>query len=162
MRDTSDQIRQFVSRDYGKVVAAVGAATGDRDAAQDGVQTALLKVIGDGHKPDQLAAWVTVVAINEVRQVHRRRKTEQRVTERPANTTTQPIEGVAAATDLRSAVAELPERQREIVLMFYYLDTSVADIAAAMKISDGTVKTQLHRARATMATRLGIQEQGVT
>ncbi len=162
MRDTSDQIRQFVSRDYGKVVAAVGAATGDRDAAQDGVQTALLKVIGDGHKPDQLAAWVTVVAINEVRQVHRRRKTEQRVTERPADTTTQPIEGIAAATDLYAAIADLPERQREIVLMFYYLDTSVTDIAAAMKISSGTVKTQLHRARATMATRLGINEQGAT
>jgi RNA polymerase sigma-70 factor, ECF subfamily len=162
LRDSSDQIRQFVARDYGKVVAAVGAATGDRDAAEDGVQTALLKVISDDHNPDELAAWVTVVAINEVRQVHRRRNTEQRVTKQPTDTTTKPIEGVAVATDLRAAIAALPDRQREIVLMFYYLDTSVTDIADAMQISSGTVKTQLHRARATLATRLGLKEQGVT
>jgi RNA polymerase sigma factor (sigma-70 family) len=160
--NASDQISDFVSRDYGKVVAAVGVATGDRDAAEDGVQSALLKVVGDGHEPDRLAAWVTVVAINEVRQAHRRRKTEHRVTASETTaTTTQGIEDVAATTDLRAAIRDLPERQREIVLMFYYLDTSVADIAEAMGISHGTVKTQLHRARGRLASTLGLTEQGV-
>ncbi len=160
MSDASKDIRAFVSRDYGKVVAAVGVATGDTDAAQDGVQSALLKILRDGHRPDRLAAWVTVVAINEVRQAHRRRRTEKRVTDQPVASIV-PMDGVAAATDLRAAVAELPDRQRDIVLMFYYLDTSVDDIARAMEISPGTVKTQLHRARGRLATILDIEEQGV-
>jgi RNA polymerase sigma-70 factor (ECF subfamily) len=53
----------------------------------------------------------------------------------------------------------LPERQREIVLLHYYLDASVADTAAAMGISEGTVKTQLHRARAKLADALGLAEE---
>ena len=149
-----------MARDYGKVVAAVAAATGEPDAADDGVQSALLEVIRGGHEPDRLAAWVTVVAINEVRQTQRRRRTEERVTRHSAAPPTDPIDRLARATDVRAAVDELPERQRAIVLMFYYLDAPVADIAEAMGISDGTVKTQLHRARGTLAKRLGLEDRG--
>ncbi len=161
LSDTSNDIREFISRDYGKVVAAVGTATGDHDTAQDGVQSALLKILRDGHRPDRFAAWVTVVAINEVRQTHRRRNTEKRVTKQPIDAV-HPMEGVAAATDLRTAVSALPDRQRDIVLMFYYLDTAVDDIAAAMEISPGTVKTQLHRARGRLAATLHIEDRGVS
>jgi DNA-directed RNA polymerase specialized sigma24 family protein len=42
----------------------------------------------------------------------------------------------------------------------YYLDSSIDDIATTLKISDGTVKQHLHRAHATLAVRLGEQEDG--
>lgn len=154
-----DQIRVFVDRSYGKVVAAVALATGDASAAEDGVQNALLKVLRDGHEPDSLAAWVTVVATNEVRQAQRRRTIETRVTQGSIEPPRDPIEGIAVATDVRSAISQLPERQREIVLLHYYLDASVAATAAAMEISEGTVKTQLHRARAKLAVALGLTEE---
>jgi RNA polymerase sigma-70 factor (ECF subfamily) len=154
-----DRIRVFVDHSYGKVVAAVALATGDPSAAEDGVQDALLKVLRDGHEPDSLAAWVTVVATNEVRQAQRRRSTEQRAVQGSVELSRDTTEGIAVATDVRSAISELPERQREIVLLYYYVDASVADTAAAMGISEGTVKTQLHRARAKLANALGLAEE---
>ena len=154
----AELIRSFVADEYGKVVAAVAAATGDSDGADDAVQDALLKVLCDGHRPDRLAAWVTVVATNEVRMHHRRRRTEQRVIQKMPQPRHASMDRVAESTDVRAAVAALPERQREIVLLFYYLDTPVKEIASAMGISEGTVKTQLHRARATLAIALKLEE----
>jgi len=127
--NTSDQIRAFVDHSYGKVVAAVALATGDPSAAEDGVQDALLKIISDGHEPDSLPAWVTVVATNQVRQAQRRRTTETRVVQGSTEPPQDSTEGVAVATDVRSAISELPERQRQIVLLHYYLDASVAQWA---------------------------------
>ncbi|MEZ5175141.1 MAG: sigma-70 family RNA polymerase sigma factor [Acidimicrobiia bacterium] len=152
-----ERIRAFVDTEYGKVVSAVRAATGRSDGAEDAVQEALVKVLRDGHHPDNLAAWVTVVATNEVRRVQRRQLTERRVSPRTSQPADGGLEGVAVATDVRKAIADLPDRQREIVMLFCYLDASVADIAASMGISGGTVKTQLHRARATLGEALGLE-----
>ncbi len=153
-----DWLRGFVANDYGKVVAAVAMATGGADSAEDAVQEALLKVLRDGHRPDRLAAWVTVVAANEVRRRQRRKRTEQRAITKMTPPAPESEDRIAEATDVRAAVAALPERQREVVLLHYYLDTSVVDVASAMGISEGTVKTQLHRARATLATALSLEE----
>ena len=155
-------LREFIDRDFGKVVASVALASGDSDAAEDGVQDALVKYLRDGHEPSNLAAWVTVVATNEVRQRMRRAGIERRAIERIPQLESQPVDSIAIAADIRAAVAELPERQCEIVLLHYYLDTSVADIATAMGITQGTVKTQLHRARATLADSPAIREEGAS
>jgi RNA polymerase sigma-70 factor, ECF subfamily len=49
----------------------------------------------------------------------------------------------------------LPRRQREVVVLHYFLDLAVDDIAAQLNVTSGTVKTSLHRARAALATVLG-------
>jgi RNA polymerase sigma-70 factor, ECF subfamily len=153
------RITRFVETDYGKVTAAVALATGDRDAAEDGVQDALVKIVAAHHEPDSLAAWVTVVATNEVRQRHRRSRSEDRAAGRLDEPDVPEPEAAAERTDVRTAISRLPERQREIVLLHYYLDTSVADIATVMEITTGTVKTQLHRARASLGTALGSRQE---
>ncbi len=152
-----DEIRAFVAEAYGRVVSAVGLVTGSSDGAEDAVQDALLKVVRDGHRPDNLAAWVTVVATNQVRQAQRRRRTEDRVVERIPRHVGDAEASLAEAVDIRAAIADLPQRQREVVLLYYYLDVAVADIAESMRISTGTVKTQLHRARATLASILTLE-----
>jgi DNA-directed RNA polymerase specialized sigma24 family protein len=48
----------------------------------------------------------------------------------------------------------LPDRQREALALRYYLDLSEADMAAAMKVSPGSVKTHLHRGLAALAHQL--------
>ena len=47
---------------------------------------------------------------------------------------------------LRAMVAALPARHREVILLRYYDDASEAEIAAALGISQGTVKSRLHHA----------------
>jgi len=51
----------------------------------------------------------------------------------------------------------LPRQQARVVALHYLEDRSVDQIAEILDISPGTVKTHLHRGRATLAIRLGIQ-----
>ena len=51
--------------------------------------------------------------------------------------------------------AALPRRQREVTVLRYYLDMDVTQIADALDLREGTVKTWLHRARISLARALG-------
>ena len=59
-------------------------------------------------------------------------------------------ESVAARAALMSALAELPSRQRACVVLRYFEDLSVADTAAVLGCSEGTVKSQTSRALASL------------
>jgi RNA polymerase sigma factor (sigma-70 family) len=68
----------------------------------------------------------------------------------------QPVEGPGSAViDLRRAVDSLPPRQRTAIVLYHYLDLSVAEIAQYMACSTGTVKSTLSDARASLGKRLG-------
>src|SRR3954451_4183103 len=56
---------------------------------------------------------------------------------------------------LESALTTLPAHQRIVVVMHYTLDLPVNEIAATLRISAGTVKSRLSRARAHLADALG-------
>lgn len=60
-----------------------------------------------------------------------------------------------ADVDLRRAVDMLPARQRLAVALYYYLDLPVAEVAAVMACSTGTVKSTLADARDRLRTALG-------
>jgi RNA polymerase sigma factor (sigma-70 family) len=65
---------------------------------------------------------------------------------------------VGRAVDVERALATLPRRQREVVVLRYYLQLDTRDVAAALEINEGTVKSTLFRARAALADALGIDE----
>jgi RNA polymerase sigma factor (sigma-70 family) len=60
--------------------------------------------------------------------------------------------------DVVLALAALPRRQREVAVLRYYLDLSTADIADQMRTSEGTVKSQLSKARAHLADALALTD----
>lgn len=151
-----EAIREFVATEYPRVVAAVALATGDRDGAEDAVQDAVVKTLAGDHHPDNLAAWVTVVAINAARGRQRRSRSEERALTRSALPTADP--GQEVVTDriaILDAVGRLPDGQRTVILLHYYLDVPVTEIAGSLGVTEGTVKTQLHRGRASLAAALG-------
>ncbi len=53
-----------------------------------------------------------------------------------------------------AAIRTLPRRQRDVVLLRFYLDMTEAEIAGALGVSAGTVKTSAHRALRTLAPLL--------
>jgi len=150
-------LTEFVLTEYPRVVSAVRMIAGDRDAAVDAVQEALVQLLTDRDRdwPRNVAAWVTVVASNRARDMHRRDAVGRRVAERMRPLAPEdPVERVGRDLDVLAALDTLPRRMRQVCVLHYLQDQSVREIALALGIGTGTVKTQLHRSRAALARHL--------
>jgi RNA polymerase sigma factor (sigma-70 family) len=154
-------LRRFVDTEYGRLVGAMTAIFGGRAAAEDAVQEALIRAwerAERGERIESLGAWVTTVALN----LGRNRLRHLRVERRAHGGIVQADAAVpgpdAAGVDLRRALARLPRRQREALVLRYYLDLDVEEVAWAMGAPAGTVKSLLFRARASLAATLGVDD----
>ena len=155
-REGTSALDAFARHDYALVVAAVARITGDAGGASDAVQDAVVGFLENPprHPVDNLAAWLTVVAVNKQRDRRRRSLAEGRALARfglPAETA---VELTSLDDDMRAALGALPTRQREICVLHYVLDESVATIAGRLDVSSGAVKTHLFRGRRALAARL--------
>jgi RNA polymerase sigma-70 factor (ECF subfamily) len=153
----------FFLFEYPRIVAALTLVTGDGDVARDAVDEACVRAwerLRRGREIDSLGAWVRVVALNVARGRFRRRRSEALARERLASLAAPAgAYDRERALDTRRALASLPRRQREVVVLHYFLDLPVADIATQLDVSEGTVKTSLHRARAALARVLGDSDE---
>ena len=96
-----------------------------------------------------------MVASNRMRDVQRSRAAESRALAKVGLDDEAVDEALAGLdVDVKHALAELPPKQRQVCVLHYLLDQSVETIAEGLGVSEGTVKTQLFRARKTLATRL--------
>lgn len=150
-----EELVAFCTREYPRLVGALGLYTGDRDVAEDCAQEALARVCSRWEHVRTLAApgaWAHRVGINVAHGYYRRRRTgrrAQRLLEDGARTlSAQPEPGEALA--LQAAVAALPKRQRTVVVLHYYLGYPVAELADVLRTPEGTVKSLLHRGRAAL------------
>lgn len=147
----------FVATEYPKVVAAVGLITGNRQDAADAVQDAIVGFLAKPprHPVHNLAAWITVVASNRVRDGYRSRSAEERALGR-IGTAQESVEDQVALLDVDviAALKALPLQQRQVCTLHYLLDQSVETIAEGLGVTEGTIKTQLHRARKALAAQL--------
>ena len=153
-------IREFLTGPYPRVVAAVALVEGSRATAEDAVAEALGRAwerSERGERIDSLPAWVTRVALNLSKSRLRRVRAEARARDR-ADTRRVADAPQDARLDVEMALTKLPRRQRQATVLRYYLGYDVAEIAQALGVSQGTIKTTLHRARHTMASALGEEE----
>jgi RNA polymerase sigma-70 factor (ECF subfamily) len=159
MRVDEIAIREFLHTSYPRLVAAVALACASRPAAEDAVQEALLRAwerSERGESIESLDAWVMTVAVNLARSGLRRVMAERRARARLHGAS--PAEAFGERVDVERALAALPRRQREAVVCRYYLGMDTKEIAKVLKISDGTVKSTLFRARAALAVALGVDK----
>lgn len=93
-------------------------------------------------------SWLLAIVADQARKARRRR--------RPADGWDETLPSVdsPADLDLERAVRALPARQRLAVALHYFLDLPVAEVAAVMRCSPGTVKATLSHARAGLRHRL--------
>jgi RNA polymerase sigma factor (sigma-70 family) len=156
-QQTQVDLDAFVATEYPRVVAAVGLITGNRQDAADAVQDALVGFLGKppAHPVANVAAWITVVASNKIRDQYRSRSAEERALGR-IGTAEESVEDAIELldTDVMNALRDLPLGQRQVCALHYLMDQSIETIAEGLGVSAGTVKTQLHRARKTLATKL--------
>lgn len=148
-------LRDFVDTDYPRVVAAVTLACGDGALAEDAVQEALAGAL-DRTDIRNLAAWVTTVASNHARSALRRRGREHRAVLRlPERRQAIGPAEVAEVTTVHRAVSQLPRRQRQAIILRYFLDLDVVEVARELHIAEGTAKALLHQGRRRLARELG-------
>jgi RNA polymerase sigma-70 factor (ECF subfamily) len=157
-------IRTFLERDSARLVAALTAIAGSRAAAEDAVQEAVARAwvqMEKGVRIESLTAWVATVSTRLVRSGVRRLVAERRARGRLGNDGGRGGELEAAETRLTviPALRSLSLRQREALVLHYYLGLPVSDVARALRVSEGTVKAQLYRGRRALAQRLGVHDE---
>jgi RNA polymerase sigma-70 factor (sigma-E family) len=140
---------------------------GDAARAEDVVQEAFLRTFagwGRLRQPDLAHVYLRKAVLNQCRSSLRRRVTEWRVNSvTAAAERTRGGDGFeerrALRLDVNTAVRALPPRQREAVVLRYFLDLGEIEIASVMGVNVGTVKSQLAKARHNLAA-MGILGAG--
>ncbi|WDZ85417.1 SigE family RNA polymerase sigma factor [Micromonospora cathayae] len=131
------------------------AYCGDLSQAQDMVQEAFYRAFARWStvsRYDDPVAWVRRVAWNLATSRWRRLRTAQSFLRRQRE---EHVPGPGPdRVALQAALALLPPNQRRAVVLHYLADLSVAQIAEQEQVPEGTVKSWLHRGRATLATHL--------
>ena len=134
---------------YERLVRALTLVAGDPESAADAVQEAFVRAHLKWRKIssyDDPIGWVRRVAINQIHDVHRRRQRKNRALRRLASrqvTFSEPVE----PDEFGRLLAALPTQQRAATALFYVDGLSIAEIAVALDIAEGSVKSHLHDAR---------------
>jgi RNA polymerase sigma-70 factor (sigma-E family) len=133
--------------------------TGDTDEAEDVVAEVVARVYRRWQRGrlDDPHAYLRVAVVNEVRRRSRRSALDRRARARRTGDgrgTTGVAERIADRQAVLGALQQLGERQRLAVVLRYFEDLSVADTAAVMGTSEGTVKSQVARALGALRTHL--------
>jgi len=148
---------ELVVRYQNAVIASAMQFTHSRfmaeDAAQDAFVTAWMK-LDTLRLPDRFGAWVCRIACNCARNMVTRYRSfidfdlvENTEADDPR---TNPAELYALSeerTEVHKSLGVLPEKVGRIIRMHYFDGLSIAEIADRMRISEGTVKRQLHDGR---------------
>jgi len=157
-RGDEQALASLIERYAARIHAHLCRMTGDRDDADDLLQDTWVRVARGARRFDpgrRVRPWLYGIASNLARDRHRRRQVRARPPlAEPAAAGSGPLEHI----DLRDRLAGLPDRLREVVLLRYYGDLDEAEMAAALGIPRGTVKSRLHGAIRALKRTFGEPE----
>lgn len=160
--DADDALDLLYSAHWRTLVRLSVLLVGDHGTAEEIVQDAFVAVHGRWRRlrdPDKALAYLRQAVVNRSRSALRHRGVVRRHAERQTDPPPAPdaAEGVLSSerrATVIAALAELPDRQREVLVLRYYLDLSEAEIAQDLGISRGAVKSHASRGAATLRARL--------
>ncbi|MFC5729507.1 MULTISPECIES: SigE family RNA polymerase sigma factor [Nocardioides] len=156
MRDEAAFV-EFAEAARGRLRSTAYLMCGDWDQASDHVQEGLIRVYVAWPRLTRAGreyAYARKAVISAfLDHVRRRSSTEVPTDHHHDLPSGQDLaEAVTSRTTLMAALAELPPRQRACVVLRYFEDLSVADVAAVLRCTEGTVKSQTSRALASLRT----------
>jgi RNA polymerase sigma-70 factor (sigma-E family) len=159
-RDADEALIALYTAHYRSLVRLSALLLRDVAAAEDVVQDAFVAM----HKswrslrdPDKALAYLRQSVVNRSRSRLRHLKVVERKAPAPMPPGASAEHGAFAALERTSVIAalrELPDRQREVLVLRYYGDLSEAQIADAMGISTGAVKSHASRGMSALRHRL--------
>lgn len=126
---------------------------GDRHAAEDVVQDAFSGLYRAWHRlPDRanLLGYLRVSVVNGCRSVYRRARRVPALAEPDAASAESVVMAGEEQRATFAALKQLPVRQREAIVLRFYADLAEPEVAQAMGVSRGTVKSNTSRGLATL------------
>jgi RNA polymerase sigma-70 factor (ECF subfamily) len=169
-RGDPQAFEQLVSRYHGEVIRWAFVAIGDRDDAEDLAQAVWLRAyqsLGDFRGASRFSTWLYRITWNlghEMRQKQSRRGSAlaQWAESDGAELNNAASDDGADAETLSNAISQcvqqLPPRQRAVLTLIDFEGRSAADVAGMLDIAEGTVRTNLFKARRAIRQRLLEQE----
>jgi RNA polymerase sigma-70 factor (ECF subfamily) len=138
------------------------ADAGDVDDVVQDVFLAVLKHLKDFRGQSSVSTWVTRITINACR-AHRRKRVirlaflKRWMTDAPTSQEAESDHGERDETNqrVRQAVAGLPNRYREVIVLRYLQGMDVDAIAEVLGVGRNAIEVRLHRARAMLKDELG-------
>jgi RNA polymerase sigma-70 factor (ECF subfamily) len=154
---------QLLDRYERKIFRLCCSLLRDPAQAEDAAQESLLRIWKalpgfDGRA--SLSTWIYTIARNRCFTALERRRESESLSDEAVAIEADAAHSTAAAGDhdhlalLRELVDTLPDRYRQALTLFYYEDRSIAEVAQMLAVPEGTVKTNLHRARGLLLQRL--------
>lgn len=146
---------------YDRTVRAVATVLQDRQLAEDATQEAFIRAfqrLSELREPEKFGPWVFTIAVNTGRRLLRERQRLQPVADMshytPAvqdweNQVEAEVERRLLRQETRGQLGRLSDEHREALLLFYWYQLSVEEIADLTGIPVGTVKSRLHRSTDT-------------
>jgi RNA polymerase sigma-70 factor, ECF subfamily len=156
LRGHAESLRCLVERHHGPLFGFLFRMTGGdwilaQDLAQD-VFMRMLGAIGQYQHPRPFKPWLYAIAMNLARDHYKRAETRYTLSgyegdeaggAGAVDATWESVVENDEARQVAQALAALPEHQREAVVLRYYQDLPLAEIAAVLDIPVGTVKSRL-------------------
>jgi RNA polymerase sigma-70 factor (ECF subfamily) len=163
--DRKGREEEFTSFVHGRSRALLGTAyllAGDRGRGEDLLQTALLKAYLAWPRLRELQAAEAYVrrtmVTTSISWSRRRWRGEVPASDLPEQLAPDGTSQVDGRAEVWPHLRALPPRQRAALVLKFYEDLSEAQIAEQLGCSVGTVKSQTHRALATLRTRMRLAE----
>jgi len=126
----------------------------------DAMQEAIFKAyrsIASLREPQFFRTWIFRILINECNTLLRGRSRTVTVAEFPVTASRgNDYDGV----DMRDAVDRLEQKQRVVVILHYFEDMSISQVAQTLELTESAVKTRLMRARAALMKKFQIHSKG--
>lgn len=161
--EQEDRFQEFVRARWSHLVRTAYLLTGDAHLAEDLTQTALAKAYRSWRRvagSDNPEAYVRRMLVTCNIDRFRKRRVKESLTDAPPERAGRD-EAVARVDErgvLMAALAQLPPRQRAVVVMRYWEDLSEAEAAEVLGCSQGTVKSQASKGLAKLRTYPGLAQ----
>jgi RNA polymerase sigma-70 factor (sigma-E family) len=156
LSDADQAIAAMYSTEYRSLVRISVVLVGDVGTAEEVVQECFIAMYAAWRRlrnVDKAVNYLRRSVVNRSRSVLRRRMVADKHV--PKHEPDMPSAEQGAITQLErtaviAALRSLPVRQREAIMLRYYLDLSEGEVASAMRISCGAVKSHTARAKAAL------------
>jgi RNA polymerase sigma-70 factor (ECF subfamily) len=155
-----DDLADLYAGTSARLVGLLTAMGGSRDEAEEVCQDAWARLVvawDKVHRYDDPEAWVRSVAVRLLISRHRRRDVARRALPRLLTRDDVQAQG-PERIGMEQALRQLPLNQRTVLVLHYVVDLPVEEIATALGVPVGTVKSRLSRGRDALALLLTTEE----